>query len=259
MTSPASKPDREGEGVAEPAPQRAPETAPTDQVVPRWLPPVRRGEPGFREPPERYASAAKAAPDHWFTLVDRHWHVTGDEPVPHWAVLGRWRSDDDGQIFEWEENFGYRPSPDAHGWGPPDSPADTAARLAATGYGERTHLLFALLEEDMAVCVHGEGELDVVELPDGTRAVPVFPIPSPDEVEVPAHEVMSVTGLLERLSDGEEILFLSCSAPVSLLVLAAELRAAQEVAARHGTAERADRSAGLPGTPARGPGSATSR
>ncbi|KAF2775029.1 hypothetical protein STPH1_7216 [Streptomyces sp. OM5714] len=194
-----------------------------------------------------FASAAKAAPDHWFTLVDRHWQVAGDEPVPQWAVLGRWRSDDDGEIFEWEENFGYRPSPDAHGWGPPDSPADTAARLAATGYETGTHLLFALLEEDMAVCVQGEGELDVVELPDGNRAVPVFPVPSPDEVEVPAHEVMPVPGLLERLREGEEILFLSSSAPVSLLVLAAELRAAQEVVARHGTAERADRSAGPPG------------
>lgn len=187
---------------------------------------VLRGRPGFREPPEDYVRAAVAAPGHWMSVIDRHWNGDEDEPPPSWARLGRWRSDENGEIVEWEENPGYRPSPDAHGWAPPVSPVDAAAQLAATGYASRELFALMLADAELAVCVDGNGGLTVTEAEDGTEAVPVFSAsPEPAADELPPHEVMSVPELLERLPAGKDVLFLSSSAPVGQLVTVTELRA----------------------------------
>lgn len=135
---------------------------------------VLRGRPGFREPPEDYVRAASQAPGHWMSVVDRHWNGDEDEPPPSWARLGRWRSDGYGEIVEWEENPGYRPSPDAHGWPPPVSPVDAAVQLVATGYASQELFALMLADAELAVCVDGNGGLTVTEAQDGTEAVPVF-------------------------------------------------------------------------------------
>ncbi|WP_189876214.1 type VII secretion system-associated protein [Streptomyces bluensis] len=187
---------------------------------------VLRGEPGFREPPEDYIAAARVAPNHWLSIIDRHWHGAEGEPPPSWASLGRWRSDENGEIVEWEENSEYRPSPDAYGWARPVSPADAAVQLVATGYGSEELFALVLADAEVAVCVEDGGELAVTDAPDGTRAVPVFShSPELEDDKLPAHEIMTMPDLLDRLPDGREVLFLSSSAPVAQLVAPSALRA----------------------------------
>ena len=53
------------------------------------------------EPPEEFVKAAKLAPNHWLYLTDPAWR--GEGPPPDWAVVGQWRSDDDGEIVEWQD------------------------------------------------------------------------------------------------------------------------------------------------------------
>ncbi|MFD4032260.1 type VII secretion system-associated protein [Streptomyces sp. NPDC058637] len=189
---------------------------------------VLKGQPGFREPPEDYVRAAAVAPGHWLSVIDRHWSGDEGEPPPVWASLGRWRSDENGEIVEWEVNTEYRPSPDAHGWAPPVSPVDAAVQLVATGYASEDLFALMLADAEVAVCVDGDGGLALTDAEDGTEAVAVFST-SPELVQdkLPAHEVMSVPDLLDRLPEGKEVLFLSSSAPVGQLVTASALRAAK--------------------------------
>ncbi|WP_446041411.1 type VII secretion system-associated protein [Streptomyces sp. SID1121] len=186
---------------------------------------VLKGQEGFREPPEEYVKAARVAPDHWLSVIDRHWNGDEDEPPPPWASLGRWRSDEKGEIVEWEANTEYRPSPDAYGWAPPISPVDAAVQLVATGYASEELFALMLADAEVAVCVDETGALALTNAQDGTTAVPVFsPSPNLAEDKLPPHEVMSIPTLLKRLPEGNEVLFLSSSAPVGQLVTATTLR-----------------------------------
>jgi hypothetical protein len=195
---------------------------------------VLKGVPGFREPPEDYVAAARTAPDHWLTIVDRHWSGDEYEPPPRWAMLGRWRTDEYGEIVEWEENAEYRPSPDAYGWAPPVSPADAAARLVATGYGSEEVLALALADDELAVCLDDEGEFAVTEAPDGTSVVSVFTVaPQLDAQRLPPYALMSPADFLDRLPEGKEVLFLSSSAPVGQLITASALRSGMADLARY--------------------------
>jgi hypothetical protein len=186
---------------------------------------VIKGQEGFRDPPEDYVAAARVAPNHWLSVIDRHWHGDEGEPSPSWASLGRWRSDENGEIVEWEQNTEYRPSPDAYGWAPPVSPVDAAVQLVATGYASEEMFALMLADAEVAVCVDENGGLAVSDAQDGTDAVPVFsPSPELDDAKLPPHEVMSMPHLLERLPEGKEVLFLSSSAPVGQLVTVSVLR-----------------------------------
>ncbi|WP_435241982.1 type VII secretion system-associated protein [Streptomyces cucumeris] len=140
---------------------------------------VLKGEPGFREPPEDFAAAAQVAPRHWLSVIDRHWEGEEGEPPPPWVILGRWRSEEHGEIVEWEENTEYRPSPDAYGWAGPVSPADAAVRLVATGYGSQELFALVLADAEVAVCIDDDGEPTVTEAPDGSSACapPDFDVP----------------------------------------------------------------------------------
>ncbi|MEU5281049.1 type VII secretion system-associated protein [Streptomyces asoensis] len=191
---------------------------------------VLRGQDGFREPPDDFVAAARLAPDHWLSVIDRHWSGAEGDIPPAWAILGRWRSDQQGEIVEWEVNPDYRPSPDAYGWNAPVSPADAAARIVATGYDREALLAFAMADAEVAVCIDGTSGLALSEAPDGTPAVAVFSLsPGLNEDEVPPHVLMSVADLLNRLPEGTEVLFLSSSAPVAQLVTRAALQAATNV------------------------------
>ncbi|MEU9348901.1 type VII secretion system-associated protein [Streptomyces sp. NPDC048278] len=184
-----------------------------------------RGEPGFRTPPDDFVAAASVAPNHWLSVIDRHWRGSDDEAPPSWAVLGRWRSDEHGEIVEWERNSEYRPSPDALGWARPVGPADAAVQLAATGYGTEESLVAAVAEAELAVCVGDDGRPAVTEAPDGTPVVPVFSTsPGLEKDRLPAHRVMPVPELLARLPRGCDVLFLSSSAPVARILAASALR-----------------------------------
>ncbi|MEZ0156308.1 type VII secretion system-associated protein, partial [Streptomyces griseorubens] len=88
---------------------------------------------GIRVIPEAVRAAAREAPGHWIGVVDPEW--TEERTPPEWAVLGEWRSDDDGDVGTYRANPAYRPSARALGWPEPTDPVDAAAQRAATGYG----------------------------------------------------------------------------------------------------------------------------
>ncbi|MEU5717326.1 type VII secretion system-associated protein [Streptomyces sp. NPDC020403] len=228
MTSPSGPPDHEPENPAEADTADGPAgEGPGPSTAQGGPSAVLKGRPGFREPPEDYVKAAKVAPNHWLSVIDRHWSGDEGEPPPSWASLGRWRSDENGEIVEWEPNDEYRPSPDAHGWAPPVGPVDAAVQLVATGYASEDLFALMLADAEVAVCVDGQGGLAVTDAEDGTEAVPVFSTsPELEQDKLPPHEVMSVPDLLDRLPEDKEVLFLSSSAPVGQLVTASALRSA---------------------------------
>ncbi|KPC78385.1 MULTISPECIES: type VII secretion system-associated protein [Streptomyces] len=239
-------PTSDGRPDAARGPIPVPGTAPAG-VSARPPVPVGRDQPHFPVPPEDIVAAARSAPDHWLSVTDRHWlGENADEPPPPWAVLGRWRSDANGEIAEWEANPDYRPSPAALGWAPPVSDADAAVHLAATGYGPDEDVAEALAEAGtVAVCVTGDGEPAWTRAPGGALAVPVFPVsPQASADRLPVHVLMALPDLLDRLPAGRDVMFLSASAPAALLVPADDLRARwAEVTGESG-----------PGTPARAAG-----
>ncbi|MGW8378541.1 type VII secretion system-associated protein [Streptomyces sp. ODS28] len=198
------------------------------------LPPavVYPGDPGFPPPPESIVEAAKVAPDHWLGVVDQNWQGEEGEEPPSWATLGRWRTDGNGEIVEWERNDEYRPSPERMGWPEPVGPADRAVQLAATGYGPEGEVARSLADAEIAVCVDDEGNPSVTETPEGVPAVAVFSAaPGMDMDELPPHRMMPMPALVERLRGQEQVLFLSSSAPVALLIDKDELRPAPDDAA----------------------------
>lgn len=187
-----------------------------------------KGESGFRTPPEDFVAAARVAPNHWLSVIDRHWRGADGEAPPPWAVLGRWRSDEHGEIVEWQRNGEYRPSPDALGWARPVGAVDAAVQSVATGYASPDALVEALAAAELAVCVTADGRPAVTGAPDGTPVVPVFAL-APDLAadRLPAHRVMPVPELLDLLPDGCEVLVLSSSAPVAQIVEASAVRSRQ--------------------------------
>ncbi|MFJ7078542.1 type VII secretion system-associated protein [Streptomyces sp. NPDC098781] len=178
-----------------------------------------QGQEVIPAPPPELLAVARQSPDHWFYMPDPNW--MGDGPPPEWALIGRWRTDGAGRIVEWEENEGYRPSPEALGWPEPTDPVDAAVQGAATGYGPQEDVLRSLAAVDrIAVLVQVNGDLLVTTNEDGTM-VPFFTLaPHLDGIEpeeLPAHEIMSVHELLLHIpEEAERVLYLSPSAPVSM-------------------------------------------
>ncbi|MFD9391137.1 type VII secretion system-associated protein [Streptomyces sp. NPDC060000] len=173
-------------------------------------------DPVMPEPPEDILQAARAAPDHWLGMVDPAWN--GDAPPPVWAVVGQWRSDQAGDIVEWQENEEYRPSPAALGWKPPTDPVDEAVQRAVTGYGSGDEVMRALARAELAVLCRSDGSLVTAAAPDGTAVVPAFTAqPHLDTAGELAFEVMSCRDLVNRLP-AEHVLYLNPagSAPMSL-------------------------------------------
>ncbi|MFF3243772.1 type VII secretion system-associated protein [Streptomyces sp. NPDC002870] len=172
---------------------------------------------GMPPPPPELVAAARLAPDHWFSVPDSAWE--GEGVPPGWAVLGRWRSNDKGEIVEWEDNEDYRPSPGALGWSEPADAVDTAVQRAATGYGPEHDVALALADAAEVAVIQGPDGPAVIEAPDGTRVVPIFTVSSQlAGVELPPHKTMSVAELLFQVPDEVELFYLSPSAPVSIIV-----------------------------------------
>ncbi|MFH8625926.1 type VII secretion system-associated protein [Streptomyces vietnamensis] len=132
--------------------------------------------PGRTEPPadvpDPIREAARAAPDHWFGMVDPAWR--GEDAPPNWAVVGRYRSDAEGEVVEWQYNDDYRPSPSAHGWPEPTDEIDEAIQLAATGYGPEGEVFRLLADAKVGIMLAPDGSPVQACSPDGTPVVPVF-------------------------------------------------------------------------------------
>lgn len=181
------------------------------------------------EPPEDILQAARLAPGHWFNMVDPTW--SGDHAPPEWAVVGRWRSDADGEIVEWEHNDSYRPSPRALGMPEPTDPVDAAVQLAASGYGPAEDVPAALATIELAVLVQADGTPVSAASPDGTAVVPVFTSQTHmDAAGRLAFEVVPVAALVDRLPENHQ-LYLNPSAAVAMRVEPEPLREAIKAAA----------------------------
>jgi hypothetical protein len=197
----------EGSGASGEA-EAAPRVPDRDQVMP--------------VPPQEVVEAAKAAPDHWFAMIDPAW--SDPEQAPHWAMVGQWRSNDVGEIVEWSGNDEYRPSPAALRWPEPTDPVDSAVQLAATGYGPAEDVTHALRIAELAVLVRPDGALVTAGTEQGEPVVPAF--------TAQAHlawagrlafEVLPIARLLERLPVGHE-LYLNPAGPVAFRVADVHLR-----------------------------------
>jgi hypothetical protein len=168
------------------------------------------------EPPDNVREAGRLVPDHWLGLVDPGW--SGPDTPPHWAVMGQWRSDADGEIVGWRDNPEYRPSPVMLGWPEPTDPVDSAMQLAATRYGPGEDLARALATAEVAVLVHPDGSPVTAATPEGAPVVPVYTAqPHLSAAGRMASEVLSVDRLLERLPEGHQ-LYLNPGGPVPALV-----------------------------------------
>ncbi|MER8223577.1 type VII secretion system-associated protein [Streptomyces sp. NPDC094143] len=175
------------------------------------------------EPPEDIVRAARLAPDNYLYLPDPYWKGTGVPPL--WAVVGRWRSDDAGEIAGWEDNLEYRPSPEALGWLGPADDTDRAVQSAVTGYGPARAVATALAAARIEVFLDAEGRPRRSEGPDGDAVVTVFsPTPELREADLPPHRPTTVPELLAELREGEQVLYLSPTSPVSVAVPADVLR-----------------------------------
>jgi hypothetical protein len=128
--------------------------------------------PGPPRPPQELVEAARLAPDHWISAIDPGW--TGDGLPPAFAVAGRWRSGPGGEIEEWEENDGYRPSPRTLGWPEPTDALDAALQGARTGYGPPEEVARALAGAELLVLTLPDGSPVTATAADGTPVVPVF-------------------------------------------------------------------------------------
>lgn len=145
------------------------------------------------EIPDSVRDAARDAPDHWLGVVDPQWPQ--DRPPPDWAVVGEWRSDEEGDVREYRANPRYRPSAQVLGWPKPTDPVDAAAQRAATGYGSVDEALAVLADAEVTVVRGADGRRLTAAGSDGKPVVLVF--------TSPAHQFMSPTLIHETLPAGE--------------------------------------------------------
>lgn len=183
------------------------------------------GDP-FADVPEDIREAARRAPDHWLGIVDPAWQ--GEGPPPAWALAGEYRSGTDGEIVEWRDNDGYRPSPVALGWPDPTDPIDGAVQYASTGYGSEEDVLAFLAEAEVAVLVAPDGSPLTARTPDGDPVVPVFT--SDEHLESAGQlqsEIVPVTSLVPRLPEGHRI-FINPTGVVCMVIETNALKSAIE-------------------------------
>lgn len=173
--------------------------------------------------PDEIREAGRLAPDHWLGMVDPTW--SGEGEPPEWAIVGRWRSGEDGEIVEWQDNPDYQPSPRALDWPEPEDDVDRAVQLAATGYGPGEAVPRALLDHEVAVLTAPGGGPLAATTPDGTPVIPVFT--SPVYLHTCGrlgYELRRVDeSLLEEVPDGH-LLYVNSSGPVSMTVEPAAVR-----------------------------------
>ncbi|MBT3149318.1 SseB family protein [Streptomyces sp. CHD11] len=156
------------------------------------------------------------APDHWISTVDPGWR--GEGVPPDHAVAGRWRSDSDGEIVEWEDNDAYLPSPEVLGWPEPTDPVDEALQRAVTGYGPPEDVALALAGAEVAVLTLPDGSPVTATGSDGTPVVPVFTSSRYlNMVGALAFDHLAAADLLPRLPEGHR-LYVNPSSPAGAVL-----------------------------------------
>ncbi|MGW7096298.1 type VII secretion system-associated protein [Streptomyces sp. NPDC054874] len=126
--------------------------------------------------PDAVKDAARRAPGHWVGIVDPEW--AEERTPPEWAVLGEWRSDENGGVGEYRANPAYRPSARVLGWPEPTDPVDAAAQRAATGYGSVEAALEALAEAEVTVVRGPDGGPLTAAGRDGAPVLLLFTSPT---------------------------------------------------------------------------------
>ncbi|MDT0541443.1 MULTISPECIES: type VII secretion system-associated protein [Streptomyces] len=175
-------------------------------------------------PPEEFVQAAKAAPNHWLYLTDPTWR--GEAPPPEFAVVGQWRSDDNGEIVEWQANEDYVPSPGARGWPEPTDDVDRAVQLATTGYGPADDVTAALAKAELAMLVTADGRPVSASAADGTAVVPIYTSARHLHKTGPlGFERVRIADVLDRIPEGHN-LSVNSSAAVSMVLVTDKLVAA---------------------------------
>ncbi|MFD8383039.1 type VII secretion system-associated protein [Streptomyces sp. NPDC059679] len=175
------------------------------------------------EPPEDFVKAAKAAPNHWLYLTDPTWR--GEAPPPEFAVVGQWRSDENGEIVEWQANEDYVPSPGARGWPEPTDDVDRAVQLATTGYGPADDVTAALSKAELAMLVTADGRPVSASGNDGTAVVPVYTSARYLHRTGLGFERVRINDVLDRIPEGHNVC-VNSSAPVSMVLIKDKLVAA---------------------------------
>ncbi|HEY3506083.1 MAG TPA: type VII secretion system-associated protein [Actinocatenispora sp.] len=184
-------------------------------------------EPQTIEPEIRRLAAE--APGEPIALVDPYWE--GDGEAPGWAVIGTWRTGDDGGVTGFVPNEDYRPSPERRGWPEPTDEVDTAIQLAAAGYRTESDVLAALARAEVAVLVSADGLPASLTAPDGSPAVAVFTAPAQlGELTRFGVAALPVADLLPLVPDGH-VLYVNATAVVSTTATTEALDAA--LAASH--------------------------
>lgn len=218
-----------------PTTEDAAETVPADV-----LPPV----------PEDIREAGRQAPEHWLAVIDPTWE--GEEVPPVWAVRGQWRSDEAGEVVEWQENPEYRPSPESLGWPEPTDALDSAVQLSATGYGPAEAVSAALAKASLAVHMTTDGRPVTAAAPDGTPVVAVYSSASYLQVAGRfAYQVLPLPELAALLPAGHE-LYVNPTAGVAMRIEESVLDAALEILRQEPDTEPEELPAELP-QPAPGP------
>ncbi|MGV9557481.1 type VII secretion system-associated protein [Streptomyces sp. NPDC003401] len=172
--------------------------------------------------PEAVRAAARRAPGHWIGVVDPEW--TEERTPPEWAVLGEWRSDDDGGVGDYRANPAYRPSARVLGWPEPTDPVDAAAQRAATGYGPVDDALAALAQADVTVVRAPDGGPLTAAGRDGAPVVLLFTSPAHEFLsEALGHDTLPAAELARSLSGSGALLMVNAGAAAPLLVPADSL------------------------------------
>ncbi|MFD9304035.1 type VII secretion system-associated protein [Streptomyces sp. NPDC060048] len=180
--------------------------------------------------PEDIREAARRAPEHWLAVIDPAWD--GEEAPPVWAVRGQWRSDEAGEVVEWQENPEYRPSPESLGWPEPTDALDAAVQLSATGYGPAGAVSAALAQASLAVHTTTDGLPVTAAAPDGTAVVAVYSSASYLQVAGRfAYQVLPLPELAALLPAGHE-LYVNPTAGVAMRIEESVLRAALDILRR---------------------------
>ncbi|MFJ9640343.1 type VII secretion system-associated protein [Streptomyces sp. NPDC101178] len=179
--------------------------------------------------PEAVREAARRAPGHWVGVVDPEWDA--DRTPPEWAVLGEWRSDADGGVWEYRPNAAYRPSARVLGWPEPTDPVDAAAQRAATGYGTVGEALAELAGADVSVVRGPDGGPLMAAGRDGVPVALLFTSPTHAFMSSALHhDSLPATELARAVSASGALLMVNAGAAAPLLVPADSLPGAMSAA-----------------------------
>lgn len=138
---------------------------------------LRVSSPQLPPPPvtDAMRAAARNQPGGWVYAIDPAFDPNGE--VPGWAVRGAYRVDDRGEVLgEFTPNPNYRPSPQALGLPESTNDLERALQLAATGHGDDSQVMRALLDADLLLFAQNDqpGRLHITKDQAGRATLQAF-------------------------------------------------------------------------------------